>query len=162
MYQISGSYYLPWEQVAAYPQLVAGGELVDIEVVYDRTEMAVNDTVGVAVTVALMDGQAESALIDLGLPPGFSVETETLAALVARFEDVPEDYAFARIERFELTGRQILIYISNLEAGKPLEFSYELRAKFPLEAQTPGSLAYDYYNPEVNGEDVPVLLVVRE
>lgn len=162
MYQVAGGYFLPWDKVAAYPQLVAGGELVDIEVAYDRTEMAVNDTVGVAVTVSLLEGQAESALIDLGLPPGFSVETETLAALVARFEDVPEDYAFARIERFELTGRQILIYISNLEAGKPMEFSYQLRAKFPLEAQTPASNVYDYYNPEVNGEAVPVLLVVGE
>ncbi len=162
MYQVSGSYYLPWDKLAVYPQLVEGGELVDIEVAYDRTEMAVNDTVGVNVVVALKEGQAESVLIDLGLPPGFSVETETLAALVARYEDVPEDYAFARIERFELTGWQILIYITNLEAGKPLEFNYLLRAKFPLEAKTPASNAYDYYNPDVNGEEMPLMLVVGE
>ena len=113
-----------------------------------------------AVPDSLLARQAQQ-----GMPPvqpEDSTLTESLAALVARFEDVPEDYAFPKIERFELTGRQILIYISNLEAEKPLAFSYQLRAKFPLEAQTPASNAYDYYNPDVNGEAAPLLLVVRE
>jgi uncharacterized protein YfaS (alpha-2-macroglobulin family) len=162
MYQITGSYYMPWETLQNYPQLAGGGELVDIDLAYDRTELAVDDTVGVNVVVILNEGQAESALIDLGLPPGFSVESEDLAALVARFDDVPEDYAFPTIERFELTGRQILIYVSNLTADYPLEFSYRLRAKFPLAAQTPASNAYDYYNPDVYGEVKPLTLVVVE
>ena len=162
MYQISGSYYLPWEEIAKYPQLTGGGDLVAIELGYDRTELAVNDTVGVEVVVSLKEGQAQSALIDLGLPPGFSVETEDLAALVARFDDIPEDYPLPTIERFELTGRQILVYVSNLTAEHPLVFNYRLRAKFPLFAQTPASNAYDYYNPEVNGEVEPVMLRVEE
>jgi len=161
MYQVSGSYYLPWNSLPRYPQLTHSGELLEIGLDYDRTEMVVNDTVGVNVTVTLKEGQAESALIDLGLPPGFSVETEDLAALVSRFNDVPEDYPLPTIERFELTSRQILIYVSNLTAEHPLEFSYRLRAKFPLAAQTPASNAYDYYNPEVSGEIAPLMLVVN-
>jgi uncharacterized protein YfaS (alpha-2-macroglobulin family) len=162
MYQVSGSYYLPWESLPKYPQLTGGSDLVNIDLVYDRAELAVNDTVGVTVFVTLNEGKAESALIDLGLPPGFAVETEDLAALVARFDDVPEDYAFPTIERFELTGRQILIYVSNLTSDYPLEFSYRLRAKFPLVAQTPASNAYDYYNPDVNGESEPLTLTVLD
>ncbi|MBN1148034.1 MAG: hypothetical protein JXA78_12320 [Anaerolineales bacterium] len=163
MYQVTGGYYLPWEKLALYPDLAETGELVTIDVQYDRTELAVDDTVEVKVTVTLNEpgGRAESALIDLGLPPGFTVLSEDLAALVARFDDVPEDYAFPTIERYELTGRQILVYISNLSYGAPLEFSYRLRAKFPLSAQTPASNAYDYYNPEVSGEAAPQMLVVK-
>jgi uncharacterized protein YfaS (alpha-2-macroglobulin family) len=161
MYQISGSYYLPWDAVPKYPQLTGGTELVDITLTYDRMELVVNDTVGVNVVVTLNEGQAESALIDLGLPPGFSVEAQDLAALVARFDDIPPDYGFPTIERYELTGRQILIYVSNLTADNPLEFSYRLRAKFPLTAQTPASNAYDYYNPDVQGAAEPQLLVVK-
>lgn len=162
MYQVVGNYYLPWEKLIDYPELHPIGELVTIDVNYDRTELAVEDTVEVTVTLTLNQpgGKAESALIDLGLPPGFSVQTEDLIALVARFDDVPEDYQYATIERFELTGRQILIYISNLTADNPLTFTYRLRAKFPLRAQTPSSSAYDYYNPDVNGEEVPQMLVV--
>jgi hypothetical protein len=161
MYQIAGSYYLPWERVSKPSPTGEAENLMDIEVAYDRTEMTVNDTVGVSVTVRLNQGQADSALIDLGLPPGFSVETADLAALVAQFNDLPADYALPAIERFEVTGRQILIYVSNLSAEQPLTFGYHLRAKFPLAAQTPASNAYDYYNPEVNGEIVPQLLVVE-
>jgi uncharacterized protein YfaS (alpha-2-macroglobulin family) len=162
MYQVSGSYYLPWEVLAQYGDLLPSEELVSIDVAYDRTELSVNDTVEVRVNISLNQpsGQAESALIDLGIPPGFSVQAEDLAALVARFNDVPQDYAFPTIERFELTGRQILVYVSNLSADNPLSFSYRLQAKYPLIAQTPASSAYDYYNPEVSGEMAPQTLVV--
>jgi uncharacterized protein YfaS (alpha-2-macroglobulin family) len=162
MYQVVSSYYLPWEKLAQYPDLVPQDELVSIDVAYDRTELAVNDAVTVNVTVNLNQpgGRAESALIDLGLPPGFTVMSEDLDALVARFNDVPKDSDFPAIQRYELTGRQILVYITNLSEGKPLQFSYRLMAKFPLRAQTPASNAYDYYNPDVNGLEDPQMLVV--
>jgi len=123
-----------------------------------------NDTVEVTVNVTMNQpgGHAESALIDLGLPPGFSVLSEDLAALVASFDDLPEDYPNPIVERYELTGRQILVYVSNLSFEHPLEFSYRLRAKFPLAVQSPASNAYDYYNPDVAGEMVPQMLVVNQ
>jgi hypothetical protein len=160
MYQISGSYYLPWDKFIAEKVLLEP-ELVTIDLKYDRTELKVDDTVQVDVTVALnKPGRAEWVLVDLGIPPGFQVKVEDLNALVARFEDVPEDYAFPTVERYELTGRQILVYVGNLTYEQPLAFSYRLQAKFPLVAQTPASNAYDYYNPDVNGEQVPIELVV--
>ena len=163
MYQVSGSYYLPWAVLPQYGDLLPPSDLVTIDVAYDRTELSVNDSVEVSVNIRLNQpgGQAESALIDLGIPPGFSVLSEDLAALVARFNDVPPDYAFPTIERFELTGRQVLVYVSNLSEGSPLSFSYRLQAKYPLVAQTPASSAYDYYNPDVSGEMAPQTLVVR-
>jgi hypothetical protein len=99
-------------------------------------------------------------LIDLGIPPGFSVQVEDLSALVELFNDTPADYPYPKVESYELTGRQILVYVTNLSAGNPLQFTYNLRAKFPLAAQAPASNAYDYYNPEVAGEQAPQMLVV--
>jgi len=160
MYQVAGSYYLPWDKLPFYPELLSTEELVTIDVTYDRAELAVNDTVGVHVVVTLNEGVADSAIVDLGLPPGFSVEAEDLARLVARYQDTPADYGYAKIERYELTGRQIILYVSDLTAGQPLEFSYRLRAKFPLKAQTPASAAYDYYNPATVGEQSPTTLTV--
>jgi len=162
MYQITGSYYLPWAMVEA-----SGGtttaEAAVIDVAYDRSELSVNDLVGVTVTVTLTEagGLAESAMIDLGLPPGFTLQSEDLDALVNYYNDTPEDYAFPTIERYETTGRQILIYTRNLSAENPLTFTYHLRARFPLSVQTPASQTYDYYNPDVAGEQAPQLLVVN-
>jgi len=122
----------------------------------------VEDTVTVDVTVTLNEpGRAEWALIDLGIPPGFAVQTEDLTALVGRFEDVPEDYEFPTVERFELTGRQVLVYIGGLSSEHSLSFSYRLQAKFPLVAKAPASRAYDYYNPQKAGVEEPVELRVE-
>jgi hypothetical protein len=163
MYQVSGSYYLPWDKLVDYPDLSPAQDLVKIDVAYDRTELAVNDSVNVNVTVTLnkAGGRADSAMVDLGLPPGFTVQAEDLDALIAKFKDTPKDYAYPTIKRYELTGRQALIYIQNLSDGKPLQFSYHLLARFPLKAQAPASTAYDYYNPSVSGEAQPMVITVK-
>jgi len=161
MYQISGAYYLPWKEVVAL-QAVSAPDLLTIDLTYDRTELTVNDTVQVDVVVTMNEtGRAEWVLIDLGIPPGFTVVTEDLNALLSRYEDVPEDYEFPTVERYELTGRQILIYISNLSHEHSLTFNYRMQAKYPIAAQAPASNAYDYYNPDICGEAAPILIVVN-
>jgi hypothetical protein len=159
MYQVSGSYYLPWSEVT---QVETGPEVVAIDVAYDRTDLKVDDTVTVNVEVKMNEpgGRAEWALIDLGIPPGFSVVAEDLNALVAQYSQVPEDYPDPTVKRFELTGRQILIYIGNLSDGHPLRFSYRLLARFPIVAKTPASSIYDYYNPQVASVQEPQMIMV--
>jgi hypothetical protein len=135
MYQVATRYYLPWDQV---PMVEMMGELMTIDVAYDRTRLSVNDEVTVDVGVRLnKEGVVRMALIDLGVPPGFSVLTEDLSYLVEQ----------GVIARYELTGRQIIIYLEDFSSEAPLTFSYRLRARFPMRAQTPPSSAYDYYNP---------------
>jgi len=135
MYQVATRYYLPWDQV---PMLEMMGELMTIDVDYDRTALVVNDTVTVDVGVKLnTPGVVKMALVDLGVPPGFTVLTEDLSVLVEQ----------GVIARYELTGRQIIIYLEDFSSERPLRFSYRLRARFPMRAQTPPSSAYDYYNP---------------
>lgn len=162
MYQVTGGYYLPYDVLDAYPELVEQNELVDIAVSYDRTELAMNDTVQVDVSVKMnADGRtADMAIVDLGVPPGFTVNREDLNALVVRSSDVPEDYIGTTVENYELTGRQVIIYLDNLNANELFNFSYRMTAKYPLRAQTPASSAYDYYNPGVNGEERPLTLTV--
>jgi len=128
-------------------------ELIDIDLAYDRTDLAVNDTVTVDVGVKLnREGVVKMALIDLGVPPGFTVLTEDLSRLVEQ----------GLIARYELTGRQIIIYLEDFASGQPLRFTYRLRARFPMRAQTPPSTAYDYYNPTEQTTQAPLEMVVTE
>jgi uncharacterized protein YfaS (alpha-2-macroglobulin family) len=159
MYQIAGTYYLPW---SAAPQSTDSPPPVSIKVAYDRAKLNVNDTVAVSVTVSLNQAgaHADSALIDLGVPPGFVIQAEDLAALIAHDKDKSKDFTGPTMQRYELTGRQVLVYLNNLSNGQPYRFSYRLTAKFPLVAQTPPSAAYDYYNPDIIGEAVPQTLTV--
>jgi hypothetical protein len=150
MYQVATSYYLPWDQV---PMVEMMGELMTIDVGYNRTTLAVNDEVTVDVGVRLnKEGVVKMALIDLGVPPGFTVLTEDLSRLVEQ----------GVIARYELTGRQIIVYLEDFSSESPLRFSYRLRARFPLRAQTPPSSAYDYYNPTDTTVKAPLAVTVSE
>jgi len=150
MYQVTTRYYLPWDRV---PPAAPDEEPITIDLSYDRTELAVNDVVTVDVRVELhKEGMVRMALIDLGVPPGFTPLTEDLSLLVEK----------GLIARYELTGRQVIIYLEDLASDRPLAFSYQLRARFPMRAQTPPSSAYDYYNPESPAIRAPLLLTVEE
>jgi hypothetical protein len=150
MYQVATSYYLPWDQAPSTPK---AGELIDIEIAYDRTNLAVNDTATVEVGLRLnQEGVVKMALIDLGVPPGFTVLTEDLSRLIEQ----------GAIARYELTGRQIIIYLEDFSSDQPLKFSYRLRARFPMRAQTPSSSVYDYYNPTAQTTEAPLQIVVTE
>ncbi len=150
MYQVTTGYYLPWDKVPPAP---ASEELLDIDLSYDRTRLAVNDTVTVNVGVELNQaGVVKMALVDLGVPPGFTVLTEDLNRLVEQ----------KLISRYELTGRQIILYLEDFSSDRPLTFSYRLAARFPMRAQTPPSSGYDYYNPTAQTVKAPLEVVVTE
>ncbi len=147
-YQVSANYYLPWSAVPPTPEK---DKLVDVQVKYDRTSLAVNDEVGVTATVRLREGKARMTIIDLGVPPGFTVMSEDLDAAVKA----------KTIARYELTGRQIIVYLEEFDAKKPVTLTYHLKAKFPLRAQTPSTTTYDYYNPSATATQAPQLLTVK-
>ena len=148
MYQVTTDYYLPWHEA---PPETGAGEM-DITVDYDRTRLAVNDVITARAQITLRrNAPAVLALVDLGVPPGFSVEASDLERLVES----------GVIQRFELTGRQIILYIENLRPNYPLQVTYRLRARFPIKAKAPASVAYDYYSPEGAETEAPVDFVVE-
>jgi len=147
LYQIVAKYYMPWEMVKP-----PAAELLTIDVDYDRKQLATDDIVTASVRVVNNDPRAANmVVIDLGLPPGFSLMSEDLDKLVER----------KAIEKYSVAARQIIVYLDKLASKKPLEFSYRLRAKFPMKAATPASRVYRYYNPEIEATAEPVSLEVR-
>ncbi|MBM4078994.1 MAG: hypothetical protein FJ278_04775, partial [Planctomycetes bacterium] len=146
MYQIVGRCYLPWPkfEMPVSPPL-------SIDVDYDRTSLKKDDTVTCRVRVASnLPGTCKMIMVDLGIPPGFSVLTDGLTAAVEK----------KTIQRFDMTGRQLMIYLEELTFGKPVEFSYQMKAKYPIRAQSPASTVYKYYNPEERATAKPVEIAV--
>lgn len=136
MYQVTAMYYLPWDVEPPEPEPMG---LMTVDVSYDRTTLAVDDLVSVGVRAKLTrPGTAKMVLLDLGIPPGFTVQAEDLNALVEK----------QVIARYDLTGRQIIIYVENLSSDTTLAFTYRLKARFPMRAKTQPGSSYDYYNPD--------------
>jgi uncharacterized protein YfaS (alpha-2-macroglobulin family) len=127
---------------------------MDIRVTYDRSNLFVGDELQARVAITLnRQAKTQWAIVDLGVPPGFEVVTEDLDQLVSQSATL-----VTKIRRYELTGKQIILYMENLDYK--ISFGYRLRAKFPLKAQVPPSSVYDYYNPEVSGSQPPSLVSV--
>jgi hypothetical protein len=60
----------------------------------------------------------------------------------------------------ERAGRQLTVYVYGLDAGEELVLEYGLRATMPLEATTPPSAVWLYYDADVRTEQAPVKLTV--
>ena len=149
MYQVVGRYYLPHPKETKIDR----GEALSIKVDYDRTALATEDILGVKATVNWNQrGKAKMIIVDLGLPPGFTLLPDKLNSMVNANQ----------IEKYSTTGRQIIIYLRELEQGKPVEISYSLLAKYPLKAKTTKSVVYEYYNPKSRAEAAPIQLTVAK
>jgi hypothetical protein len=90
-------------------------------------------------------------ILDLGIPPGFQVERDALDGAVKA----------GKIARYTLTGRQATIYLRYLDNNQELSLEIPMKARLMITAKTPESKIYEYYNPEVNGYDMPEELNVR-
>ena len=146
-FQIVAVHYEPWAQVEV-PQ----EQELTIDVDYDTTTLKADDVLTCKVTVEYhRPGTADMTIVDLGIPPGFEVKPEFFQAM--KEEDM--------IERYSITGRQVILYFREIRSKQPVEFTYELKAKFPVKAKAPKSVAYQYYEPEIRAEAKPVELVVR-
>ncbi len=146
MYGVVQRHHMPWAQVPP-----AEGPL-SIEVEYDRTQLAVDDTVEVQVRVANNDITfADMVMVDLGIPPGFELVRDDLDGLVA--ERV--------ISKYEATERQVLLYFTAILPERPVSFTYRIIARHPIRAEAPASRIYSYYNPEIGRATNPVDIEVE-
>ena len=150
LYQIAGRYYEPWAD-AAPPK--AGFEPLALKVEYDKTTLAQDDTATVTVTIHNQTTSiAEMPLIDVGVPPGFTVNPEKLEDAVAK----------QTISKYTVAARQVILYMEKLGPGETVVLTYQIRAKYPIKARTPLSRVYPYYNPERVTVSAPQDIVVTK
>ena len=140
LYQIVERHYLPWQDAPRpMPGALWAMEPLALTVDYDKTTLAQDDTATVTVKVQnRTDKIAEMPLIDIGVPPGFSVISDKLDEAVKT----------AVISKYTVAARQVIVYMEKLDPGQTVTLTYQVRARFPIKAKTPLSRAYPYYNPE--------------
>jgi uncharacterized protein YfaS (alpha-2-macroglobulin family) len=147
MFAATATSYLPWSDDRRPAK-----QAFDVDVAYDRTDLAKDDLVKVKVTVrSNLPGKAEMGIVDVAVPPGFEVLPDDLEAAVAR----------QTLQRFSLAGRQIILYVPEFSPQKPFELEFRVRARFPVKVSTGASRAYEYYNPQNAGSATPGTIVVR-
>jgi uncharacterized protein YfaS (alpha-2-macroglobulin family) len=149
--QISGSYWLPPVQMVSTATTSRPSAPLQIDVRYDRVKLTVDAPLKCVVTVRNnASTPANLPLVTLGVPPGFEVNMEAFEAMQRA----------GTLARFEATGRELILYLNQLDPGKPLQFTYTLRAQYPLRVKTPPSTVYEYYHPQNRAQSEPVELQV--
>jgi uncharacterized protein YfaS (alpha-2-macroglobulin family) len=147
-YQVIGEYYLPWEAATV---TAAVQTPMRISVRYARTEVQAGEQLDVEAEVELVaENAAGTLIVELGLPPGLAPVTADLEKLVASGD----------VQRYELTPRSILLYVTDAGAGEVYKFRYRLQAQYPLQVQAPSSRVYDYYAPDQGATDPPQRIIV--
>lgn len=133
-YNLTSAYNLPWSEAPEEPV----GPL-SVALTYDRTSLKVDETVSATVVVTNNTEQTQNmALVTLGLPPGFEVLKE----------DFGQYLDSGAISKVETTGRQVLLYVSELAGNQELALTYRLRATMPVTASDGGGSVQLYYQPE--------------
>jgi len=135
LYQIAGSFYIPRQ-----PAPAGAFQPVSISVAYDKTTLSVDDMVTVNVSVAnnYKDINLGMMIVDIGIAPGFDVVMDD-------FEKYLENEMFTRVEP---KGRQLTLYIKEMKAKSKIDFSYRMKARFPMKVASPSATFYSYYGTE--------------
>ncbi|MFO0744945.1 MAG: MG2 domain-containing protein [Myxococcota bacterium] len=147
MWQVSGQHWLPWSAVPADPP-----SPLSIDVEYDKTHLTTDDVINVTVTVSNSDPDTTGMMMaEVGLPPGFDLDTTALDALLGK----------GQVARYDKTALRLVVYLEPIAPNAPATFGYALRARYPLEATAPESETYLYYDKSVRAGSGPVGLVVE-
>ena len=144
-YNLVAQYNVPWASDPGPP----GGPL-SISVSYDKTSLVLDETATATVVVKNNTASVQNMiLVTLGLPPGFQVATEDLDA-----------YKTSKVlSAYEITGKQLMLYLSALPASGTQTFKYRLQATI---ASNGGAEVYLYYQPKQRSAAAAVTLQVLE
>src|SRR5262249_14720522 len=116
-YQLAFRYHVPGDR-----QDQAGP--LSIDLAYDRTELALGDTVTATASVVNRAAQAAPMVIlDLPTPAGFALAAEDFAELVRS----------QAVAKYQMNPRGVTVYLRGLEPKKPLTLRYRLRAIMPVQ-----------------------------
>lgn len=149
MYQVVSRAYVPWNKVEKEDRV----QDIEFDVKYDRTELSKSDTLGVNVDLKY-NGKNETymVIVDLGIPAGFDVVRDSFQKMVDQ----------KLIEKFSVTGKQIILYFGVFKPAQEVAFSYQLKPKYPIKVKTPESSSYEYYTPDNRTKTKPVEIEVKD
>lgn len=112
-----------------------------IDVFYDASHIEVDDKLDVRVTLKYTGYKEKTGMViaDIGVPTGFDAVRASLDALVSA----------KTASRVEVAGRKVIFYIDALLKDKPLSFTFQIWALYPVSADGPISRVYEYYDQKV-------------
>jgi uncharacterized protein YfaS (alpha-2-macroglobulin family) len=146
-WQLATRHHVPGENPAT-----PGSPLL-LHLAYDRTKVESGGEVRVSAKLTnTTSGDLPQVMAELPVPPGMEASSVAFDHLVAD----------GVVSKYEASPGRVLLYLSSLPPGKPLQVRYALRARTPARVLARGARAWEYYNPSIEARTGPVTFEVSE
>jgi hypothetical protein len=151
MAQIVKTHYIDWKDAQISDRNVNDSRAIRLDYKCDKQQPKIMETVTCAVEAERIGFQGYGMLLaEIGLPPGADVSRESLdKALEADWS----------LSRYDILPDRIVLYMWSKAGGSRFNFSFKPR--YGIDAQTPASVIYDYYNEESKGTVAPLRFEVK-
>jgi hypothetical protein len=151
MAQLVSNHYIGWQDADSNGRTVNQSRALQLDYVCDRTDAAIMNEISCSVKAERIGYQGYGMLLaEIGTPPGADVSRESLEAAMEA------DWS---ISRYDILPDRIVLYMWSKAGGTNLNFRFKPR--YGINAQTPPSTVYDYYNPEAQAVIAPLRFQVK-
>ena len=151
MAQSVATHYIDWRDSKAASVDIGQSRALRLDYKCDKTSAAIMEDVTCSVEAERIGFRGYGMLLaEIGTPPGADVSRESLEAALG------EDWS---LSRYDILPDRIVLYMWSKAGGT--KFNFKFRPRYAINAQTPASVVYDYYNPEAQAKVAPLRFVVK-
>ena len=147
MAQIVATHYIDWSDA----DLASQNRGLSLKYECDKQTANIMDEINCTVEAGRIGTQSWGMLLaEIGLPPGADVSRESLE------NALKNDWS---LSRYEILPDRIVLYLWSQSGGT--KFNFKFKPRYGINANTPASIVYDYYNPEAQAMVAPLKFLVK-
>jgi hypothetical protein len=151
MAQMVATHYIDWRDSTSKNTDIGPSRALKLDYKCDKTAPAVMEEVTCSVDAERVGFRGYGMLLaEIGTPPGADVSRESLEAALQN------DWS---LSRYDILPDRIVLYMWSKAGGT--HFNFKFRPRYRINAQTPASVVYDYYNPEAQAKVAPLRFVTK-
>ncbi|MBS1796180.1 MAG: carboxypeptidase regulatory-like domain-containing protein [Acidobacteria bacterium] len=151
MSQLVASHYIDWKDSDVSNRNVNQSRAIRLDYKCDRQTAAVMEEINCSVEAERVGFRGYGMLLaEIGLPPGADVSRESLQAAM------DADWS---LTRYDILPDRIVLYMWSKAGGT--KFNFKFKPRYGIDAQTPPSTVYDYYNEEAKATLAPQRFTIK-
>jgi hypothetical protein len=151
MSQLVSTHYIDWKNSDVSGTSFTGSRALRLAYTCDKQTAAIMQEINCSVEAERVGFQGYGMLLaEIGIPPGAEVSRESLEKAME---------ADRSLSRYDILPDRIVVYMWAKAGGTKLNFSFHPR--YGINAQTPASIVYDYYNPEAQAVIAPLKFLIK-
>jgi hypothetical protein len=151
MSQIVATHYIDWKDSEISSQNTNQSRQLRLDYKCDKQSAKIMEEINCAVETERIGFKGYGMLLaEIGLPPGADVSRESLE------EAFKNDWS---LSRYDILPDRIIVYMWSKAGGT--RFNFKFKPRYGINAQTPASIVYDYYNEEAKAINAPMRFEVK-